>query len=101
VGTPALAYWQALPTVSDARFDREVSSTPRGLSRSHGAGAPSLNCSPVAGWCRPSEIGDGVTGAGTLSEQLDYMKLRRDAAATGTIRPGFHRLRAQTSVSKI
>jgi len=71
----ALAYWQALPTDSDARFDREVSFDAARLAPMVSWGTSPEDCSPVDGMVPdPSEIGDGDRRR-HVERALDYMKL--------------------------
>jgi 3-isopropylmalate/(R)-2-methylmalate dehydratase large subunit len=71
----ALAYWQALPTDSDALFDREISFDAARLAPMVSWGTSPEDCSPVDGVVPdPSEIGDGDRRR-HVERALDYMKL--------------------------
>ena len=71
----ALAYWKALPTDSDARFDREISFDAARLAPMVSWGTSPEDCSPVDGVVPdPSEIGDSDRRR-HVERALDYMKL--------------------------
>jgi 3-isopropylmalate/(R)-2-methylmalate dehydratase large subunit len=71
----ALAYWKALPSDGDARFDREISFDAARLAPMVSWGTSPEDCSPVDGVVPdPSEIGDSDRRR-HVERALDYMKL--------------------------
>jgi 3-isopropylmalate/(R)-2-methylmalate dehydratase large subunit len=72
----ALAYWKALPTEADARFDREMTFDAARFAPMVSWGTSPEDCSPVNGVVPdPSEIGDSDRRA-HVERALDYMQLR-------------------------